>query len=115
MKLGAALKQLREAQGVTLEKIALEAGTDVGNLSRIERGTQKPNIELVAKIAAALQIRMSALYLLLEEREALSNATNDRDEESIRLIRLFKSLTPANQTLAVEFLKLLRKQQEKLG
>ena len=54
MKIGEAIKKLRIERGATQEDVALEAGTNAGNLSRIERCQQQPALELVEKIAAAL-------------------------------------------------------------
>lgn len=40
MTVGAVLRRLRKALGLTLEEMAERAGTDAANLSRIERGKQ---------------------------------------------------------------------------
>lgn len=114
MEIGKLLKSLRVSQGLTLEALANDAGTDEGNLSRIERGVQKPNLEVVERIASALQIRMSALYLMIEGGDT-TKLTDLADSETAKLARGFRGLSSDNKSLAIDFLKLLKKRQEKQG
>ena len=110
MKIGTVLKNLRVSRGATLEEIALEANTDVGNLSRIERGLQSPSIDAVEQIATALQIRMSALFLMIEEEGASIELSDDSWSQ---LARGFKLLSIENRELLLEFLSLLKRLQTK--
>lgn len=109
MKIIKVLQDVRKARGTTLEEVALAAGTDVGNLSRIERGMQRPSIELVEQIAKALQIRMSALYLLAEEAEQQEMAT--QPDNALLLAKQFRTLSAPNQRLALGLLKVLKSHQ----
>lgn len=45
------LRERRTTRGLTLQQVADHVGTDVGNLSRIERGRQFPGRELAKTIA----------------------------------------------------------------
>lgn len=108
MKIGTVLKNLRVSRGATLEEIALEANTDVGNLSRIERGLQAPSIEAVEQIAAALQIRMSALFLMIEGEGASAELPEDG---VLQLTRGFRALAPENKKLLLDFVALLKRHQ----
>lgn len=59
MKIGATIRAARKAKGLTLEKLALEAGTDASNLSRLERDQQGANKELLERILKILGISLT--------------------------------------------------------
>lgn len=63
---GWAIRKLRVAQKRTLEDLAGAIGTDAGNLSRVERGTQDAPEGALMLIAAELGVRVSDLYALAE-------------------------------------------------
>ena len=60
MKIGATIRAVRKSKGMTLEQLALEADTDAGNLSRLERGLQGANAELLERILGILGIELSS-------------------------------------------------------
>lgn len=63
------LRLAREKLGLTLQDLAAKVGSDVGNLSRIERGKQIPNSELAAKIVSHFPGgEISELHLIYPER-----------------------------------------------
>jgi len=66
---GAAIRQLRERQGLTQEALAAEAGTTLSTLSVIERGLANPTWATVRDIAAALGVSISELAKLSEKHE----------------------------------------------
>lgn len=119
MKIGEAIKQLRLERGATQEDVALEAGTNAGNLSRIERCQQQPALELVEKIAAALGMTVADLYAHTAAQQPKIAKTktkqNDGEQENANAALLFRrgfqQLTPDNKLLAVEFVKLLNRLQ----
>jgi len=119
MKIGEAIKQLRLERGATQEDVALEAGTNAGNLSRIERCQQQPALELVEKIAAALGMTVADLYTYTAAQQPRTVATKaspnggDQEKSNAALLfrRGFQQLTPENKHLAVEFVKLLNRTQ----
>lgn len=119
MKIGEAIKQLRLERGATQEDVALEAGTNAGNLSRIERCQQQPALELVEKIAAALGMTVADLYAHAATQQLKSTKTkskpmngNEGNSNAALLFRRgFQQLTPENKHLAVEFVKLLNRTQ----
>lgn len=120
MELGHVIRALRKKRGDTLEKVALEAGTDASNLSRIERGVQQPSMELLRSLAAALQTSQANLLACAEgrgdspefAREMLGIDDMDFTKEAIQLRRQFRALTPENQRLAVELLRVLNRMQK---
>ncbi|MGE8406254.1 MAG: helix-turn-helix domain-containing protein [Pseudomonas sp.] len=113
MNIGAAIRRVRLEKGLTLEAVALEAGTYAGNLSKIERSQQLPSLELLHKLSHALGTKTSELYVVAEsESEGGEEAASDRSNEVILVRRNFQALTPKNRRLAIEFLKLLGQSQD---
>lgn len=66
MNIGAAIRKVRLEKGLTLEAVALEAGTYAGNLSKIERSQQLPSLDLLHKLSHALGTKTSDLYGVAE-------------------------------------------------
>lgn len=62
MKPGERIRQLRKAKHLTLNELALMVDSDVGNLSRLERGRQGYSDALLQKIADALTVPISELF-----------------------------------------------------
>jgi transcriptional regulator with XRE-family HTH domain len=59
--LGKAIRELREARGLTLDALAAEAGMHTTYLSRIERAHSSPTWEKVSSLAEALDISISEI------------------------------------------------------
>ena len=113
MNIGAAIRKVRLEKGLTLEAVALEAGTYAGNLSKIERSQQLPSLELLHKLSQALGTKTSELYAVAEsESEGGEEVASDQSNEVILVRRNFQALTPKNRRLAIEFLKLLGQSQD---
>lgn len=63
------LKKVRMTKGFTLEQVAEAVGSDSGNISRIERGKQNPNKEMVAKLVKLFETEgLTELQILFPER-----------------------------------------------
>lgn len=62
MKIGERIKQIRKARGMTLQQMADIIDSDVGNLSRLERGLQGYSETIINKIAGALKVHPSELF-----------------------------------------------------
>jgi transcriptional regulator with XRE-family HTH domain len=62
------LRKVRESQDMTLNDLAARVGSDVGNLSRIERGTQMPSKDLAEKICSILGRGLNEMHLFFPER-----------------------------------------------
>lgn len=62
MKIGDKIRQIRKANKMTLSELALRVDSDVGNLSRLERGMQGYSDGLIHKIAEALSVPVSELF-----------------------------------------------------
>ena len=127
MDIGCVIREIRLAKGLTLEELAYGAGTDGGNLSRIERGMQRCISELLERIAVALNVTVSELYLraeagradtekqtqLIQEAYAIAPLSPEEAKQAA-LMAKFKKLNEGNQELATEFIQmLLRHQRQK--
>ena len=125
MYIGSVIREIRLAKGLTLEEVAYGAGTDGGNLSRIERGLQRCIPELLERIAATLQVPFSVLYQRVEAGRV------DRGEQVQQikatytakpidpvvamheaLLTKYKKLSEPNQNLVTEFIQLLLRHQK---
>lgn len=60
--LGSEVRQLRKARQLTLKQLAQSAGISVSHLSAIERGASNPSMDVLAAIAAALNVTMDWFF-----------------------------------------------------
>jgi transcriptional regulator with XRE-family HTH domain len=65
-RFGFALKTRREELGLTQEEFADKAGIHRTYLSDVERGTRNISLLNIERIACALSMRLSELFLLME-------------------------------------------------
>lgn len=65
---------------MTLQGLAALVGSDVGNLSRIERGTQIPSRELAEKICAQFPGEINEIQLIYPERFAVESNSTPADQ-----------------------------------
>ena len=59
---GINIRKLRNDRQMSQEDLAFEAELDRSYLSEIENGHKSPGIEVLAKIAAALGVRITVLF-----------------------------------------------------
>ena len=69
--IAANLKKLRVRSGHSLERLASLSGVSKSMLSQIEQGKSAPTINLLWKVARALEIPFSALYANAEEQDVV--------------------------------------------
>lgn len=60
--IGERIKELRVAQSLTLDDLALHSGVSRAMISRVERGEASPTAQLLAKLCSALGTTLSALF-----------------------------------------------------
>jgi transcriptional regulator with XRE-family HTH domain len=65
--IGARVRALREASGLSLRDLAGRSGVSAPMLSQVERGETSPTLTLAARIAAGLELRLSQLLRLDED------------------------------------------------
>jgi transcriptional regulator with XRE-family HTH domain len=57
------LRRIRVARGVSQEQLAVDAGVDRTYVGRIERGMENPTVANLDKLAEALDVHISALFM----------------------------------------------------
>lgn len=114
MKIGQVIREIRKAQGATLEEIALAADTNASNLSRIERGTQGYSPETMDRIAVALGTTVSALHLHIES-VAKTARKPPQSDDSARNTEIdptkYSALTQNHRELVDDFMTMLLRRQ----
>lgn len=121
MNIGQVMREIREAQGATLEDVALAAGTNASNLSRIERGRQGYSEEMLVRIASALGVSVSDLYRRVESSDSKSRPDRSAPRKgdaanTSAVMSSYEALEAENRKLVQEFVKLLlRRQRSKKG
>lgn len=61
-KVGARIKELRNAQGISQEKLALKAEIDRTYLAGVEQGKRNPSLKSLDKIISALDISFAEFF-----------------------------------------------------
>jgi transcriptional regulator with XRE-family HTH domain len=64
--IGPRVKALREAMNLSLRDLATRSGVSAPMLSQVERGETSPTLQVAARIAAGLELRLSQLLRLDE-------------------------------------------------
>lgn len=93
--IGPRVRALREAEGLSLRDLAERSGVSAPMLSQVERGETSPTLQVAARIAGGLDLRLSQL-LRLDESGAVSvvRAGARRKGGSPRSGHTFEVLTP---------------------
>ncbi|WP_375191397.1 helix-turn-helix domain-containing protein [Marinobacter sp.] len=101
MNLGQAIRRLRKQQGMTLAEMAQRCDSHVGNLSRIERGLAKPSLELLYRLAEALNLAVADIFSIAERKHL--------DTKQDALNAAFVLLPDTDRVLLLEFARLLKR------
>lgn len=119
MNIGQVLRKIRKERKASLEEIALVAGTDAANLSRVERDKQRLTPDMLENVAKALGVPVSSLYLIAEQNFHPAKTTSDVSKTGAGAIRLeealskFILLSVQDQELTIGFMELLLKAARK--
>jgi transcriptional regulator with XRE-family HTH domain len=84
-QVGATVRRLRAAQGLTLAELASSAAISQGMLSRLERGDVSPSLDTLAQLAVALGTSCSAL--LRDPDQTASDAQLVKKGEGLEVVR----------------------------
>jgi transcriptional regulator with XRE-family HTH domain len=82
---GAAIRRLRSAQGLTLADVADRARISQGMLSRLETGAVSPSLETLAAVATAIGADLSTLFRDLGAKK--SDAQFVKKGEGLEVVR----------------------------
>lgn len=63
MTVGSKIRQIRKERSLTLNELAARIDSDVGNLSRLERGQQGYTDSILQRIAAALEVPVASFFV----------------------------------------------------
>jgi|SRR5450830_1046382 len=117
MNIGQVLRKIRKERKASLEEIALVAGTDAANLSRVERGKQRLTPDMLENVAKALDVPVSSLYLIAEQNMHPLKSGNEADKAAAARLEnalgKFILLSVQDQELATDFMELLLKSARK--
>ncbi len=69
VQLGMRIRYLRKQKGMSQEDLALESGVNKNYLSDLERGARNPTIVIIEKIAIALEVTLSTLFMGIQSFE----------------------------------------------
>lgn len=95
VRIGPRVRALREAMDLSLRDLAERSGVSAPMLSQVERGETSPTLQVAARIAAGLDLRLSQL-LRLDEGGAVSIVrAADQKPGASRHGHAFEVLTPA--------------------
>jgi transcriptional regulator with XRE-family HTH domain len=61
VELGAAIRSLRKARGISQEELAYRSQIDRSYMSSIERGVQNPGVMTIVQIAAGIGVSVAEL------------------------------------------------------
>jgi transcriptional regulator with XRE-family HTH domain len=75
---GARVKSLREAMDLSLRDLAERSGVSAPMLSQVERGDTSPTLAIAEKIASGLDLTLSQLLRLDEDRHVVVVRSRDR-------------------------------------
>jgi transcriptional regulator with XRE-family HTH domain len=117
MKIGQVIRKIRKEKGATLEEVALTAGTDPGNLSKVERNLQQPTPDMLENVARVLGLPVSSLYLIAEQTSPPYEIIGSKEEarQATRQLETFVTqfmlLSPTNRGLINDFINVMLKSQ----
>ena len=104
---GKQLCTLRNAAGLSQEELAFKASLSTNHLGQIERGQKSPTLEIVAKIATALNVPLIQLF------NFESTPLNTDITISEKILNQLATFTPEQQQDIFRMIKILNHFQTK--
>lgn len=89
--IGRRIKEIRKSKGFSQEKLAEKAETSPNYLSRMERGTENPTLDMLIKLTSALDVEMWEMFDFghvtshKELKESIQSLIKTTDEPALRL------------------------------
>jgi transcriptional regulator with XRE-family HTH domain len=101
-KLGSRIRAFRRACGISQEELAFKASVSTTYLGQIERAEKSPTVEILDKIATALDVSIYDLFLFDEKIKTGNTCTTLNkinaqlstlsEEEQAELLKLIKNI-----------------------
>ncbi len=89
--IGMRIKELRKSKHLSQEQLAEKADINSKYLSRMERGTENPTLDMFIKLSNALEVEMWEMFDFghvtskKELKQAIQNFSRTADEPALRL------------------------------
>lgn len=120
MEIGQAIYTIRKQRGLKLDAVATVVETDTGYLSRIEKGTRQPSIDMLGRIATALGCRISEMFALAENSVSLPSSIDfpnagqitELGTDANELRKALRDLSHEDRMLVADFAKMLSRRQK---
>lgn len=96
---GARIKELREAAGLSANALAKKAGVAQSTLSEVESGKYAPKLDFIEKICKALNITLADFF---------SDETSNISPDLAQLLNEAESLTPDQRKKLIEFIRSMK-------
>lgn len=94
MKIGKAVKYLRERKRMTQEELAHRAGASQSTISNLEMGAVDYSASLIEGLAVALGVRPSEIFAAAEELLGMPPPSVPSTNEEQKLLENFRAMEP---------------------
>lgn len=109
-RLGARLRTLRQARGMTQEQLAEHAGLHPTYIAKIELGSRLPSLEALERLAAALEVSMTAIVAAMDEdARLLPFAEEGKDKVAEEIQVLLEGCSKGQMDLLRNFVELIQR------
>lgn len=77
VEIGKVLKEWRKSRGISQEEFAYRCGVSRTYMTHLEKGSNVPSIDVLARIARGFEVELSAIFLEVEARGGTISQTTD--------------------------------------
>lgn len=97
LTIGKAIRIVREAKQLRLGEVARHAGVSIAFLSLVEKGEREPSLDVVLRIATALQLPVDVLFLLTQSGRTTLKTS---DRRALGLVKAIQGVDEAERKLS---------------
>jgi transcriptional regulator with XRE-family HTH domain len=102
MLIGARIREIRKAQGLTQEDVAEKAGMDFTSIGAVERGARNSSLKSLFRIAEALNVSLEELVRLPQDSILLDK---NKKMTMLRLEALIKDMEAEELKFILEIIE----------
>ncbi|MBD2872912.1 helix-turn-helix domain-containing protein [Paenibacillus arenilitoris] len=103
--IGENIRQLRKKKGLSQEQLALRAEINASYMGQVERGEKNPTIDVLSKIAHALQIPIEQLVNVASAKDAPPDG--DGEDYADKIAHQLNGLSLKEKEAVYKFVKQL--------